>query len=172
MRKQQNQQKMLAAMERSANKEDREAFAAYKKMQREMAENEKKAAANLEQRGRDMVKMQLRQTEINKLTNALASIWTDISDTLLPISNTILPVIVGIFRTIGIAVKYIGALLKFVFAPFNLLLKDLFKSKDGVSILEKAFAAMGEGVSYLNEKLKDWEKWLEENRFKAWAMGQ
>lgn len=169
--KQQNQQKMLAAMERSANKEDREAFAAYKKMQREMAENEKKAAANLEQRGRDMVKMQLRQTEINKLTNALASIWTDISDTLLPIANTILPVIVGIFRTIGIAVKYIGALLKFAFAPFNLLLKDLFKSKDGVSILEKAFAAMGEGVSYLNEKLKDFEKWLEDNQWAKWTLG-
>jgi hypothetical protein len=169
--KQQNQQKMLAAMERSANKEDREAFAAYKKMQEEMANNEKNAAANLEKRGRDMVKMQLRQSEINKLTNSLASIWTDISDTLLPIANVVLPVIIGIFRTIGIAVKYIGSLLKFVFAPFELLLKDLFKSKDGVSMLEKAFSSMGDGIQYLNEKLKDFEKWLEDNTWAKWTFG-
>ena len=78
--KQQNQQKMLAALERSKP----DMYRKYAKMQREIAENEKAAKDNLVAQGEEYVKNQNRQNKLNQLTNAFKSIWTSMADALEP----------------------------------------------------------------------------------------
>jgi hypothetical protein len=160
--KQQNQQKMLAALENSANEEERKMFSEYKAMQRQMAEDEKRAEENLVARGKDMVKMQLRQREINKLTDALASIWIDISDTLLPIANAIVPFIVTTFRTLAGIVKITGAALKLITVPLESIL-SLLKAIP----IETAFTWMNDAVKELTKTI---ESVYKDNPYLKWAV--
>lgn len=169
--KQQNQQKMLAAMRASASGRDLDLLKKYEEMQKKIAEDEKAAKDDLVARGIDMVEQQLRQSEMNKLTNAFKSIWTDISDALLPIANTIMPVIVGAFRTLAGIVKIIGALLRFVFDPFSKIISNLTKTEEKASRLEGFFQKMGDVVAYLSKQLEVWNKTVEENTWLKWIIG-
>jgi hypothetical protein len=119
--KQQNQEKMLAALKNSTNADDRKAAAEYDKMMKSIAANENNAKNDLVARGREMANQQLRQTELNKLTNAFSAIWTSITDALLPIANVIMPIIVGAVKVLAFAFEILAPPLGFIVSAFTLL---------------------------------------------------
>jgi len=119
--KQQNQEKMLAALKNSTNADDRKAAAEYEKMMQSIAANENNAKNDLVARGREMANQQLRQTELNKLTNAFSAIWTSITDALLPIANIIMPIIVGAVKVLAFAFEILAPPLGFIVSAFTLL---------------------------------------------------
>jgi hypothetical protein len=119
--KQQNQEKMLAALKNSANADDRKAAAEYDKMMKSIAENENNAKNDLVARGREMAEQQLRQSEMNKLTNAFSAIWTSISDALLPIANIIMPIILGAVKALAFAFKILAPPLGIIVSAFTII---------------------------------------------------
>ena len=119
--KQQNQEKMLAALKNSTNADDRKAAADYDKMMQSIAENEKNAKNDLVARGREMANQQLRQTELNKLTNAFSAIWTSITDALLPIANIIMPIILGVFKALAFVIGLVAEPLGIVVSAFGII---------------------------------------------------
>lgn len=140
--KQQNQQKILARLEQSKP----ELYKKYMAMQQKIKENEKAAAADLDKQAEEMAKQQLMQGEINKLTNAFAGIWTDISDSLLAIANTIMPPIIIAARLLGATFKIITAVIRGFLSPFDKFVSKLRSGEEGGLTLEKIMTKIGEGV--------------------------
>jgi hypothetical protein len=140
--KQQNQQKLLARLEQSKP----ELYKKYMAMQQKIKENEKAAAADLDKQSEEMAKQQLMQGEINKLTNAFAGIWTDISDSLLAIANTIMPPIIIAARLLGATFKIITAIIRGFLSPFDKFVSKLRSGEEGGLTLEKIMTKIGEGV--------------------------
>jgi phage-related protein len=148
--KQQNQQKMLAEFRAKATGKDKEMLDKYEAMQKKIAENEKAAKEDLVARGREMMQQQLRQAEMNKLTNALNAIWTDITDALLPIANTIMPVILVAARALGMVFKVISAVVRGFLSAFDGFGKIMRSSEEGGLKLEEVMASIG---AVLTEKV-------------------
>lgn len=105
--KQQNQQKMLNALER----ERPELYKKYNEMQQAARKNEKTSTESLVKNGEEMMKQMEMQAEMDKLTNALKSAWVDVGNALLPIANVIMPAIVGGARVLSFLSKLIVPLL-------------------------------------------------------------
>lgn len=148
--KQQNQQKMLAEFRAKATGKDKEMLDKYEAMQKKIAENEKAAKEDLVARGREMMQQQLRQAEMNKLTNALNAIWTDITDALLPIANTIMPVILVAARALGMVFKVISAVVRGFLNAFDGFGKAMRSGEEGGLKLEEVMASIG---AVLTEKV-------------------
>ena len=109
--KQQNQEKMLNAVRRTGTAEQKAQLAAYEKMSQKIADDEASAQKDLLARGNDMVKQQMRQSEMNKLSNAFAAIWVSITDILVPIVNVVLPKFVTFFGVIAEGVSKVSSFL-------------------------------------------------------------
>jgi methylglyoxal synthase len=140
--KQQNQQKLLAKLESTRP----ELYAKYKEMQEKVRENEKAAAGDLEKQAEEMAKQQLMQAEMNKLSNAFASIWTDITDALLPIANTIMPVLITTVRGFAVIFKIIGGLIRGLFSPIEKFFDSFRSGNESALKLEEIFAKIGPTV--------------------------
>ena len=122
--KQQNQEKMLAALKNSTNEKDRKTAADYDKMMKSISENENNAKNNLVARGREMANQQLRQTQLNQLTNSFSAIWTEITDQLVAIAEYLMPIVqilswamLGFQRLVGMTVRLILSPLTFNMPP-------------------------------------------------------
>lgn len=144
--KQQNQQKMLAEFKAKATGKDKEMLDKYEAMQKKIAENEKDAGKDLAAKGAEMVRQQMRQSEMNKLTNAFNAIWTDISDSLLAIANAIMPPIITTARLLGSVFKIIGAVIRGFLTPFDKIGASLRSGAEGGLTLEKVMSAISTGV--------------------------
>jgi hypothetical protein len=149
---QQNQTKILAALE----KERPEMFKEYMAMQKKLREDEKAGTNDLVKQGEELVKRQMRQTELNKLTNSFKQIWTDISDALLPIANIIMPIIITAVRLLVIPIKIIAGLVRGFLSAFDGIGKSLRSGESGAMSLEKVMVKIGsatETVSIWMEKI-------------------
>ena len=149
---QQNQTKILAALE----KERPEMFKEYMAMQKKLREDEKAGTNDLVKQGEELVKRQMRQTELNKLTNSFKQIWTDISDALLPIANIIMPIIITAVRLLIIPIKIIAGLVRGFLSAFDGIGKSLRSGESGAMSLEKVMVKIGsatETVSIWMEKI-------------------
>ena len=149
---QQNQTKILAALE----KERPEMYKEYMAMQKKLREDEKAGTKDLVKQGEELVKRQMRQTELNKLTNSFKQIWTDISDALLPIANIIMPIIITAVRLLLIPIKIIAGLVRGFLSAFDGVGKSLRSGESGAMSLEKVMAKIGsatETVSIWMEKI-------------------
>jgi hypothetical protein len=151
---QQNQTKILAALE----KERPEMFKEYMAMQKKLREDEKAGTNDLVKQGEELVKRQMRQTELNKLTNSFKQIWTDISDALLPIANIIMPIIITAVRLLIIPIKLISSFVKGMLKPFDIIGSSLRSGNNSAMSMEKAMA----GVAKFTESAAKWMEKLGE----------
>lgn len=149
--KQQNQQKMLAEFRAKATGKDKEMLDKYEAMQKNIAENEKEAAKDLAARGAEMVRQQLRQSEMNKLTNALNAIWTDISDSLLAIANNIMPPIIIAARLLGGMFKIIAGLIRGFLAPLDKVGAFFRSGAEGGLKMEEVLTGISKGFEFTGE---------------------
>ncbi len=136
--KQQNQQKMLNALKNT----DYAKYKAYTDMVAKASADEKEAAKDLAKRGAELADQQMRQGEINKLTNALSSIWVSITDALLPIANTIMPVVLFSVRAISVLFKVVAGVIRGMLAPFDKITSSLRLGGEGSAMMEKAFSSI------------------------------
>lgn len=151
---QQNQTKILAALE----KERPEMYKEYMAMQKKLREDEKAGTKDLVKQGEELVKRQMRQTELNKLTNSFKQIWTDISDALLPIANIIMPIIITAVRLLIFPIKLISSFVKGMLKPFDIIGSSLRSGNNSAMSMEKAMA----GVAKFTENAAKWMEKLGE----------
>ena len=161
--KQLNQKKMLNALQFSGNAADREQYKSYMAMTAKMKANEKAAREDLVGRGREMVKQQMIQAEMDKLANSLKAVWISIQDALLPIANAIMPTVLGVLRVLGSTIRIIGGLVKLAFLPFQSLLDMIPKTEDGLSGWEFILKKMEVGISAVADWAKRFSEWMDKS---------
>ena len=134
--KQQNQEKMLAALKNSTNEKDRKTAAAYDNMMQSIAENENKAKNDLVARGREMANQQLRQTQLNKITNAFSAIWTEMTDQFVDLADALMPIVQILSWTALFITKLAGLLVRLIISPITFIVSlfrrimDIFDDPD------------------------------------------
>lgn len=134
--KQLNQEKILAALQ----KEKPEMYKKYMEYQKKIKDDEKSAQKDLVKQGEEFVKQQMRQSEMNKLTNSLKSIWTNITDSLVPVANAIMPAIITGTRTVATGFRAVGSVIKGFLSPLDAVFSQFRSGNSAALDLEKTFA--------------------------------
>lgn len=147
--KAQNQEKMLQALQ----SERPELYKQMAEWQEKLGENEKNAQKDIVKQAEAWAEQQLRQSETNKMTNAMDSAWTNIKDALLPIANGIMPSIVTGTRMFANGVKIASASIKGVLSPFDAIFNKFRSGNKYALDIEKAMAKIGTATDYVAEKV-------------------
>ena len=162
--KQQNQTKMLNALKNSSDKADIKKYDDYVKMDDAIKANSKRAQDDLVGQGRALAENQLRQTEMEKLSNSITAAWTDLSDALLPIANTIMPIIITSVRVVASLFKVIGGVISGMLKPLDFFVKGFRSGEAGAIGIEKVLVR-------ISNKMASIGKWFSDSPWASWLVG-
>ena len=143
--KQQNQQKLLNNLRRT----NPALVAEYDKMLAKTKLTGKAAEDAANKEYEIMIKKQLMQAELTKLTNSLTAAWIHISDALLPIENAIMPPILFMVRALAGSFKLIGSFIRGMLGPLDSFAKRFRLGEEGSEKMEKVLGKISKVVDNL-----------------------